>query len=151
MSESVRHFLAGLFVLGGFIALAWLSLSIAGMSYGGPGGFSLYAEFQEIGGLQERAQVTIAGVKVGEVKSISLTEDFEARVELDLRPGLKLPSDTTAEIMTAGVLGERYIVLLPGGVDDELKAGEEIYMTSPAMILERVIGGLIQGSDLGDP
>ena len=90
------------------------------------------------------------GVKVGQVADITMTDDFRARVALDLRADLKLSTDTMATIVTAGVLGERYIILQPGFEEAMLKPGETISMTEPALILERVVGQLIHGTDIGE-
>ena len=151
MSESMRNFAAGLFVLAGLGALGYLSLRVAGRSYGGPGGLTVYAQFDEIAQLQIRAPVTISGVKVGEVAAITLTDDFQARLELNLRKDLKLSSDTIASIVTAGILGERYVILQPGAEDKMLKPGDTIAFTESGLILERVIGKLIPGSTGRNP
>lgn len=144
----VRDLLVGLFVLAGLGALAYLSFSVGGLSWGGPARIPLYADFDEIGGLKPRAQVVIAGVKVGQVSSITLDQDYRAHVRLDVDAALKLPVDTSASIMTAGLLGDRYISLQVGGDDKQLQPGDQITMTESAVVLERVIGKLIySGSD----
>src|SRR5207244_1760256 len=102
-------------------------------------GIALYADFDEIGGLKPRAQVVISGVKVGQVSSITLDDSYRARVRLDLDAALKLPIDTSASIMTAGLLGDRYISLQVGGDDKLLQPGDQITMTDSAVVLERMI------------
>jgi phospholipid/cholesterol/gamma-HCH transport system substrate-binding protein len=144
----VRDFLVGLFVLLGLGAIAYLSFSVGGLSYAGPGGLKLIARFDQTGGLKPRAVVEIAGVKVGQVKSITLDKSFRAAVELDLDPSLQLPVDSTASIVTAGILGDRYISIQVGGEEQMLKNGEEISFTESAVILERLIGKLIHGTDV---
>src|ERR1700690_2542112 len=104
----LRDFLVGCFVLAGLGALAYLSVSVGGLSYAGPGGLTLYAGFDETGGLKARAPVVIAGVKVGQVESVALDQNGRARVKLDLDKTLKVPTDTTASIVTAGILGDRF-------------------------------------------
>jgi phospholipid/cholesterol/gamma-HCH transport system substrate-binding protein len=141
-----RDFIVGLFVLAGLSAVAYLSLSVGGLTLTGGGGLTVYAAFDEIGGLKPRAPVVIAGVKIGEVGPINLDKDFRARVELDVRGNLKLPTDTSASIMTSGLLGDKYIELQLGGSDQYLKPGGEITFTESAIILERLIGKLIHGS-----
>jgi phospholipid/cholesterol/gamma-HCH transport system substrate-binding protein len=145
----LRDLLVGLFVLAGLGAIAYLSFSVGGLSYAGPGGFRLVAHFDQTGGLKPRAVVDIAGVKVGQVKAITLDKSFRAAVELDLDPSLKLPVDSTASIVTAGILGDRYISIQVGGEEELLKSGDEISFTESAVILERLIGKLIHGSDVG--
>jgi phospholipid/cholesterol/gamma-HCH transport system substrate-binding protein len=145
-----RDFLVGLFVLAGLGAIAYLSLSVGGLAYGGPAGFVLYANFDEIGGLKARAPVVISGVRVGQVSSIGLSDDYRARVTLDLDPRLELPVDTSASIVTSGVLGDRYVSLQPGGEEELLKPGGEISFVESAVLLERLIGKLIHGANVGD-
>jgi phospholipid/cholesterol/gamma-HCH transport system substrate-binding protein len=141
----MRDFLVGLFVLVGLGAVGYLSFSVGGLSYSGPGGLRLYAAFDQTGGLKPRAPVVISGVKVGQVKAITLDPSFRARAELDLDPRLKIPTDTTASIVTAGILGDRYVSLQLGGEDQDLKSGESISFTESAVILESLIGKFIYG------
>jgi phospholipid/cholesterol/gamma-HCH transport system substrate-binding protein len=145
----VRDLLVGLFVLAGLGAVAYLSFSVGGLSFGGPPRMALYADFDEIGGLKPRAQVVIAGVKVGQVGSITLDEGYRARTQLEVDAALKLPIDTSASIMTAGLLGDRYISLQVGGDEKLLQPGDQITMTESAVVLERVIGKLIYSGSAG--
>jgi len=144
-----RDLLVGCFVLVGLAAIAYLSLSIGGISYTGPKGLKVFADFDEIGGLKPRAPVVISGVKVGEIESIGLAEDYRARVRFNLDPALKLPSDTTASIVTSGVLGDRYVSLQPGAEEVLLKSGDRIEFVESAVILERMIGKLIHNANVG--
>ncbi len=144
-----REFWVGLFVLGGLAALAALSFQVGGVNYRGPGGLELNAVFDEVGSLKPRAQVVVGGVKVGQVKEIRLDEDFRARVYLELDGGLALPSDTSASILTAGVLGDQYIALEPGGEEGTLADGDQVQYTQGAVILERLIGKLVQSLGKG--
>jgi phospholipid/cholesterol/gamma-HCH transport system substrate-binding protein len=145
----MRDFLVGCFVLAGLAAVAYLSFQVGGLSWKGPGGLGLVANFDEIGGLKPRAQVVIAGVKVGQVRSITLDRDYRARVDLDVDAGLKLPVDTTASIMTSGLLGDRYVSLQLGGEQDLLKPGDKITFTESAVVLERVLGKLVYSGGSG--
>jgi phospholipid/cholesterol/gamma-HCH transport system substrate-binding protein len=145
MQESPRQELwVGVFVLAGLAAIAYLSIAIGGLRAGGPGGRPVVATFDEIGGLKSRARVVIGGVKVGQVESIELAPDFRAKVTLDVDERLPLPSDTSASILTSGVLGDQYIALEPGAEETTLAAGDEIQFTQSAVVLERLIGKLIQ-------
>jgi len=146
--SATRDFVVGLFLLGGMLALAFLSVTVGGASLTRSGGFELFANFDEIGGLKPRAQVAISGVKVGQVHDISLDENYRARVRMDLRSGLELPIDSSASIVTSGVLGDRYVVLQLGGETEILKSGETISFTEPALLLERLIGKLIHNTDV---
>jgi phospholipid/cholesterol/gamma-HCH transport system substrate-binding protein len=144
-----RDLLVGFFVLLGLAALAYLSLAVGGLSRQGPGGFVLTADFDELGGLKTRAPVVISGVKVGQVRSIALGDDYRAHVTLDLDPRLRLPKDTSASIVTAGLLGDRYISLQLGGEADPLKPGDAIAFTESAVLIERLLGKLVHSTDVG--
>jgi len=135
--------IVGIFVLGGLLAIAYLSISVGGMSYTGRGGLTLYATFNEIGGLKLRAPVLIAGVKVGQVTAIELDKNYRARVRMDLDSNLELPVDSSAAIRTAGILGDQFIHISLGGGDELLKAGEEFSFTEDAIVIENLIGKLI--------
>lgn len=143
-NSPMRDLVVGLFVLAGLVAVAYLSATLGGASYGGRGGMALEAVFDEVGGLSPRAQVVVGGVKVGQVKAIRLDPDLRARVVLDVDPDVPLPRDTSASILTSGVLGDQYIALEPGAEEDLLKDGDEIDYTQSAVVLERLIGKVMQ-------
>ena len=145
----VRDLVVGVFVVAGLAAIGYLSLSVGGVSLRRAGGLPLFADFDETGGLKPRAQVVISGVKVGQVSSIDLDDNYRARVRLELKEGLKLPIDTTASIMTSGLLGDRYVSLQLGGETELLKPGDQITMTESAVVLERLIGKLVYSGDRG--
>ena len=144
-----RDLLVGFFVLAGLAAIAYLSLSVGGFSLFRPKEMTIYASFDEIGGLKARAPVVISGVKVGEIDSITLDKEYRARVALRVDAKLQLPTDTSASIVTSGVLGDRYVSLQLGGDDQMLKPGGEITFVEPAVILERLIGKFIHNAELG--
>jgi phospholipid/cholesterol/gamma-HCH transport system substrate-binding protein len=144
MEARARDFGVGAFLLAGIAAIAFLSISVGGATYRGPGGLDLAVTFDQIGGLKSRAPVVISGVKVGQVATIALDADLRARVVLDVDRALKLPTDTSATILTAGLLGDQYIELTPGGEDKLLGPGDEIQYKQDAFVLERMIGRLIQ-------
>ena len=145
---AARNLIVGLFVLAGLGAVAYLSFHVGGASLGGDQPLTVYAAFDEIGGLKERGQVQIAGVKVGEVRAITLDEDYRARVELALDPTLEYPIDTSASIMTAGILGDRFVSLEIGGDLDVLVENDEIGFTESALVFERLIGKLVHSLNL---
>ena len=147
--SSTRDLVVGSFVLAGLLALGYLSVRVGGISSGELSGLTLYAHFDDIGGLTPRAKVTISGVKVGQVKAISLDEDYRARVEIEVRRDLELTLDTTASILTSGVLGDQYMALQLGAEEDVLVSGETISFTESALGLERLIGKLIHNTDVG--
>ena len=146
----MRDLVAGLFVLLGLAAIAWLSFRVGSHPFSTRGGLRLYASFDQTGGLKPRAPGEISGVRVGQVTDVALGKDFRARVELDVDPSLALPVDTSASIVTAGLLGDRYISLQLGGESDLLKPGDEIGFTESAVIMERLIGKMVHNANVGD-
>jgi phospholipid/cholesterol/gamma-HCH transport system substrate-binding protein len=101
-----------------------------------------------VGGLRPRAPVAIAGVKVGQVARIELADDLRAAVSLDLDPKLQLPVDTSARIVTSGLLGDQFITLEPGAEEDILATGDEIDFTESAISLESLIGKFVNDAGL---
>lgn len=144
MEARARDMGVGVFLLVGLAAIAFLSISVGGASYRGPGGLELAVTFDQIGGLKPRAPVVVGGVKVGQVKTIGLDAELRARVLLDVDARLALPTDTSASILTAGLLGDQYVELTPGGEEQTLRPGDEIQLKQDAFVLERMIGRLIQ-------
>jgi phospholipid/cholesterol/gamma-HCH transport system substrate-binding protein len=145
--SAVRDFVVGLFVLAGLGAIAYLSMTVGNLSFRKVGALVLFADFDETGGLKARAPVVISGVKVGQVDSITLNKDYRARLTLSLDESLKLPIDSSASIVTAGVLGDRYISLQLGGEDKDLKSGDDLRFTESAVLLERLLGKFMYNSN----
>jgi phospholipid/cholesterol/gamma-HCH transport system substrate-binding protein len=148
--SALRDFVVGLFVLAGLAAIAWLSLRVGGVTFEDRPTLRLFAAFDEIGGLKNRAPVMISGVKVGEVVAIGLSEDGRARAELHVDGTLQYPADTTASIMTSGILGDRYVLLGLGGEEELLRDGGTLTYTESAVLLERLIGKLIHNAGVGE-
>lgn len=151
MRESnARDFVVGLFVLAGLAAVAYLSIQVGGLSYAGPGGLRLRATFDDVGGLTTRSPVVIAGVKVGRVTTIELSPDLRANVGLDVDRTLVLPADSTAAIRTAGLLGDQFVQIEPGAEEQSLHSGDQFAYTESALQLEKLVGALVHGTDLGN-
>ena len=131
----------GLFVLLGAAALLFLALKAGNMSSFSFGEtYPVVAKFGNIGGLKPRAPVKSAGVVVGRVEKISFDDQsFQALVTLQLQSNVKFPKDSSAKILTSGLLGEQYIGLEPGGDMNNLAAGDRIKMTQSAIVLENLI------------
>ncbi len=153
-SRSVE-ILVGLFIAAGMAALFMLAMQVSNLSAASEGGgYEVTAKFQNISGLKERAAVMVAGVKVGRVSHIGFDpQTFEAVVTLHIGDQYNmLPTDTSASILTSGLLGEKYVGLEPGGEEVALKQGDTIRLTQSAVILEQLIGQLLfskasEGSD----
>ncbi len=135
----------GLFIALGLAALFALAMKVSDISsLGDEKGYVVTANFEDVGGLKVRSPVSMAGVRIGRVKAIDIDKQtYEAVVQLSLNPQYQLPKDTSASILTAGLLGEQYIGLEPGGSEDYLKPGERIKLTQSAFILERLVGRLL--------
>jgi len=130
-------------MLAGVIAFFALGLKVSNLSsYSNRGSYTLYAEFTNIGDLKARAPVTIAGVKVGQVANIRLDhKNFKAVVKIAMdEDNHDIPIDSTASILTQGLLGSNYISVEPGFDEEYLEDGGYIDMTNPAIILENLIG-----------
>lgn len=112
-------------------------------------GYYLHAKFDESAGLRPRAPVRIAGVQVGEVVTVALTDDYQAMVTFRIdSTDLILPKDSSAHIYTEGLLGVRYIALFPGFEDERLKHQDEIEQTSSGFVLENLIGQVMVSAGL---
>ena len=139
----------GLFLLAGLLALLLLALRVSGLSPAGSGDpYKLYANFDNIAGLTVRAKVTMAGVTIGKVTAIDLDRDsYTGRVTMEVEKRVdNLPLDSTASILTAGLLGEKYIGISVGGEEDLLKEGSTIHDTQSALVLEDLIGKFLMNS-----
>ena len=139
----------GLFMALGFVALFFLAMRVSnlGTAYKGET-FHVTARFDNIGGLKVKAPVTIAGVEVGRVTDIHYDpDDFRAVVGMGIQSQYlnRIPDDSFAKILTAGLLGEQYVGLDPGGSEDTLSDGSEISVTQSALVLEDVVGQFIFG------
>lgn len=133
----------GLFVAAGLAALFMLAMQVSNLStMSNEQGYELIARFENVGGLKVRSPVSVAGVRVGRVADISFdNETYEAIVRMNIEPRYdRFPTDTSARIFTAGLLGEQYVALEPGGAEEVLKAGDSIQLTQSALVLEQIIG-----------
>ena len=133
----------GLFVAVGLIALFFVAMQVSNLGEfrSARESYVIKAHFGNIGGLRVRAPVSMAGVTVGRVERIGFDDKrYEAVVEMRIAPDYRtLPEDTSASILTAGLLGEQYVGLSAGGSDTYLKDGDEIELTQSAMVLEQLI------------
>ena len=132
-------------MLVGMIALLMLALKVSGLNLNvSNNSYVVTASFDNIGDLKLRAPITLAGVKVGYVSGIRLDpQTYRADVTLALEKGIEIPSDSSASILTEGLLGSNYVSITPGYKDDRLKKGGKIDNTNPAIILENLIGQLL--------
>ncbi|GJH14142.1 MULTISPECIES: outer membrane lipid asymmetry maintenance protein MlaD [Caballeronia] len=142
MKKTALDFWVGLFVVLGFVALLFLALKAGNMSsLSFQQTYEVKLKFDNIGGLKARAPVKSAGVTVGRVGGIGFDSNtYQAVVTIDIDKQYQFPKDSSAKILTSGLLGEQYIGLEPGGDDQMLKNGDTITMTQSAVVLENLIG-----------
>jgi phospholipid/cholesterol/gamma-HCH transport system substrate-binding protein len=134
----------GVFVILGLLAMAYISIRLGQLPWGGGSSYNVTATFSTTGGLQRGADVDIAGVKVGRVEKITL-EDYEAVVTLSIDSTIELQEDAIASIKTRGLIGEKYIRITPGGSDRLIAAGGRIREVETPLDFEDAIGQFIQG------
>ncbi|GAA0841653.1 outer membrane lipid asymmetry maintenance protein MlaD [Marinobacter szutsaonensis] len=148
MAQRTIEIIVGLFMVAGLAALLVLALQVSGLSpKAAESTYTLYANFNDTGGLTPRGKVSMAGVTVGTIESISLDkETFQARVRMSIQAEVdNIPADSSAVIRTSGLLGEQYIDISIGGDMESLQAGDTFYSTQSAMNLERLISNFASG------
>ena len=133
----------GALILAGMLAMVALAINVSGLNLSQKsGGYSVYARFDNIGGLTERAKVSMSGVQIGQVTAIRIDRKrLMAEVEMQIFDDVDyLSIDSSAQILTAGLLGEKYIGITPGFEDDLLENGMTIEDTQSALVLEEIVG-----------
>ncbi len=144
MKRTELEFIVGLFVIAGIVCLAYISTKYAKMEVVGDSGYQLSAVFPNIGGLKTGAQVEIAGVPIGRVRSIVL-DDYRARVTMTIQNSVKIQEDAIARIKTKGLLGEKFVEIVPGGSDVVLEKNETIRETQSPFDSEELISKFVFG------
>ncbi len=143
MNKRSTEIFVGLFVVLGALGLLFLALKAANLASFSNGGetYVVQARFDNIGGLKARAPVRSAGVNVGRVTSVVLdTQTYQGVATLEIKQSVVFPKDSSAKILTAGLLGDQYIGIEPGGDTKNLEAGDVITQTQSAVVLENLIG-----------
>ncbi len=134
----------GLFLVAGFVCFAWLSVKLGDVNLFGASTYTVEARFGSISGLKPGSTVEIAGVRIGRVADLRLNpDDYEAVVTLELDQGVRLSEDSIASIRTAGIIGDRYVDIAPGGMDQYIEAGGRIMETESAINLEELVSKYI--------
>lgn len=149
MKRSIIDFWVGIFVIIGIICITFLSLRVANISSFSSSqndSYTIYANFNNIGSLKSDAPVKVSGFTVGRITAIGLDpKSYQAHVTMQINKGYQFTTDSSAEILTTGLLGEQYIALQSGADVDDLKNGDTITITSSAMVLEQLIGKFMTG------
>ena len=145
MTRKAVETTVGLFLLIGVAAMIWLALKVGNWSPTTTHDYEVTAHFDNIGGLTMKAPVTLAGVTIGRVASIGIdADDYSARITLQIdQVHDNLPTDTSAAILTSGLLGAQYVGLDPGAEEIYLKDGDRIEITQSAVVLEHLIGQIL--------
>ena len=149
MQTRTQEIGVGLFIMAGFLALLLLALRVSGLTVGSADqSYKVYAYFDNIAGLTVRVKVTMAGVIIGKVTAIDLDHDsYTGRVTMEINDQVdNLPEDSTASVLTAGLLGEKYIGISIGGEEGTLKDQSVINDTQSALVLEDLISKFLLNS-----
>ncbi len=144
MREGRLEIAVGLFVLAGLACLAYLSVRLGNVELFGATGYTVRAEFDSASGLSDGAPVEIAGVRVGRVERIAL-EGYRAVVTLRLRPGIRVQEDAIVGIKTKGLVGEKFVRILPGGSDRLVAPGGRLRDTESPVDLEELLAKYVFG------
>jgi phospholipid/cholesterol/gamma-HCH transport system substrate-binding protein len=134
----------GVFLIIGLLAVAWLSVRLGRVDLLGGHGYVVTADFPTVGGLKAGSPVEIAGVEIGRVESIGLA-DYQARVTLRVRSGIKLQEDAIASIKTKGLIGEKYIRISPGGSEKIIQPNGRIREVEAPVDFEELLSKYIFG------
>jgi len=155
MGKRSIEIMVGLFVVLGVVAVVFLALKAANLgSFSSGDTYTLLARFDNIGGLKVRAPVRSAGVTVGRVASITLdAKTYQGVVRLEVQREVQFPSDSSARILTSGLLGDQYVGLEPGAEEKAFTAGDTIKQTQSAVVLESLISQFLfsKAADAGSP
>jgi len=135
----------GIFMIAGMVCLAYLTIKLGQLEVLGDKGYEIQAVFSSSGGLKTGSSVVIAGVEVGRVKKVVL-DDYEARVTMSLPLEVKIQEDAIASIKTKGLIGEKYVEISPGGLDENLGPGGVIRDTQPPIDIEQLISKYVFGT-----
>lgn len=135
----------GIFMIVGMVCLAYLTIKLGQLEVFGDKGYEIQAVFSSSGGLKTGSSVVIAGVEVGRVKNVVL-DDYEARVTMSIPLEVKIQEDAIASIKTKGLIGEKYVEISPGGLDENLEPGGVIRDTQPPIDIEQLISKYIFGT-----
>jgi phospholipid/cholesterol/gamma-HCH transport system substrate-binding protein len=144
MRRSALDLAVGVFFLIGVLALGWLSIKLGRVDFLSSQNYVITADFPSVGGLKAGSTVEIAGVEIGRVESIGLA-DYQARVRMTIRQGVKLQDDSIASIKTKGLIGEKYIRINPGGSEKIIQPNGKIREVEPPVDFEELLSKYIFG------
>lgn len=144
MRRSTLDVAVGIFVLVGILALGWLSIKLGRVEFFSRAGYTITADFPTVGGLKSGSTVEIAGVEIGRVDGITLS-DYQARVIMSIKSGVTLQEDSIASIKTRGLIGEKYVRINPGGSEKIIKPNGRITEVEPPVDIEELLSKYVFG------
>lgn len=140
MKSSRVEIVVGIFLVLGFLAFGWIAMQLGEVTWlSGSRTYTMFADFDNISGVKSGAEVQIAGVTVGTVTGLALSEYDQARAELQLNREIKLPKDSIASVKSQGIIGDKLIQITLGGDEEEYKEGDVILDTESSVDLESLI------------
>jgi phospholipid/cholesterol/gamma-HCH transport system substrate-binding protein len=148
MGHKTSDIVVGLFVLLGMVCLGYLAIKLGKLEVLGDSGYILYADFPSVAGLKRGDPVEIAGVKVGRVESLGLAQD-RARLGLRVDDGVKIQEDAIASVRARGLIGDKFVLVSPGGSNRIIPAGGKIRETESPPDIPDLIGKLVGGDLTG--
>nr|WP_320191954.1 outer membrane lipid asymmetry maintenance protein MlaD [uncultured Desulfobacter sp.] len=148
MKSTNKELYVGIFVIIGILCAGYLTIVLGGVPMFSPKGYTLYAYFSSVSGLKDGASIEMAGVEIGNVSEIMLdNERLEAKVYLRINQGIELSEDSIASIKTAGIIGEKFVSISPGGSDIMLEDKESLSNTESALDIESLVRKFIFKDD----
>jgi phospholipid/cholesterol/gamma-HCH transport system substrate-binding protein len=147
MNSAKLELTVGIFMLIGIICLGYLSIKLGKMELIGGNNYRITARFDSVSGLKPGARVELAGVEIGTVERIGLSNDSgdQAEVTMKIKDTIKIADDVIASVRTSGIIGDKFIKLKPGGSDQLLKNGSKIRETESAIDIEELVSKFIHG------
>lgn len=147
MNSTKLELTVGVFMLIGILCLGYLSIKLGKMELLGGNYYRVAAQFDSVSGLKQGARIEVAGVEVGAVERIRLDKESGDRAEilLKIKDGVQLSDDVIASVRTSGIIGDKFIMLKPGGSDRFLKDGGKIRETESAIDIEELVSKFIHG------
>ncbi|MCG8553616.1 MAG: outer membrane lipid asymmetry maintenance protein MlaD [Desulfobacterales bacterium] len=140
MRQTNKEFYVGVFIIIGIVCAGYLTIVLGGVPMFSPKGYTLYAYFSSVSGLKDGASIEMAGVEIGNVSGIMLDKErLEAKVNLRINQGIQLSEDSIASIKTAGIIGEKFVSISPGGSDIMLEDKEAVSNTESALDVESLV------------
>jgi phospholipid/cholesterol/gamma-HCH transport system substrate-binding protein len=145
MKKENLEIVVGIFVFIGILALGYLSFKLGKIDMFSTGSYTVYAEFDKVGGIKKGSVVEIAGVPVGSVEKVTINERYHAVVKMKINSSIKVPDDSIASIRTKGLIGEKYIQIVPGGSEQYIAQNGKIRETESSIDIEEVLSKYVFG------